>query len=160
MTLDRRVRWLLGLMGIGASAFATALAWNGADGATTAAFLAAGLLLLILAALPRVPSKISFPGGSLEYPVEYLAIREWADTLEHDLGEVLAPEWEEEAKNWPEGTGSGGGPTLDDVREAARNASSAAEVDQALQFARAAAHEQARLVKEIVRIVKAKAKSG
>lgn len=145
MHLDRRVRWAVGLLGSAFVAMAAAMAWVKPDGTTVVGFLTAGVVLLLVALLPRLPTKIGIGGGSLEYPAEELVDREYTGTLEHELWTVIGTQFREQHRDVPpeEAFGTTSGPGLDYARQLARRASTRDDLNEALETARNAAREQA-----------------
>jgi len=156
MTLHSSLRWGLGLLGLSAILMAAVMAWAKPDASIVIAFLAAGIVLVVLGSVPSVPSKITIGGNSLEYPVEQLVEREYARTLQHEVSSVIVQEWQDQIEPGEEAWGAVSPPGIDEVREMARNATTRAEIDEAFDLARNSAQEQARQIKGLLDTVKSK----
>lgn len=136
---------------------ATAMAWLKPDAAIVVAFLSAGMVLLVLASIPRLPSKVTIGGGSIEYPPEELVTREYAAALESAIGDALLAQWRQLREPEDEATGSLGPPGLDELTQMARDATTRAELDQALDLARASGRIWAQQISDVVEASKSKA---
>jgi hypothetical protein len=127
---------------------AIALAWLKPDGATVVGFLAAGLILTLLAIMPRLPSEVGIGGSSLKWG-ETIVEREYARHLTDRIQQILAEEAQRRMDPTAEmGTTSGG---FEADRETAlrlaREAKDAPDLLRALDIARQAAEEQAMAVR-------------
>jgi hypothetical protein len=146
MKLDWRVRWLIGVIGLAFAGMSTVMAWVKPDAAIVVGFLTAGLVLALLAVMPKLPSKVSIGGGSLEYSPDQLIDQEYTATLESELWSAISQAVPELYEESPEGTGGTAGPGLEEARQSARMASTQAEMNAALEAARGVARRQAQLV--------------
>ncbi len=146
-------RIALGGFGAAFVAMAIALALVKPDGAIVVGFLAAGLLLALLALIGRLPSEVGIGGGVVKFP-EALVEREYGTVLTERIRQLLRDEMNRRvAAGGPPLMGGGIGATEADRESAlrlAREATSDAELIRALDVARQAADEQAFAIEQLI----------
>jgi hypothetical protein len=138
-------RVLLGILGVLLIATAIALAWLQPDAGMVVAFLAGGVLIILVAVFPTIPSKVGFAGGSLEWSPEQLIDLVYQATLDGEIGQIMHEPVA--TKVAPEETGAPWA-DLEEARELARNAQTHADLASAIGQAVYVAKDRARLIRE------------